>query len=138
MFNLIQENNNYYIQSKANLSKYCCGKFTTPSLRELRECIGNKACDEELLVEHIVIFYVESIHKPGATIQVASQIFVNIPNITYTATQECCVCTNHTLTKTPCNHQLCHRCWFKLKLNSERDIPCPMCRQDIGYIDMEN
>jgi len=65
-------------------------------------------------------------------------IFVNIPNITFTATQECCVCTNHTLTKTPCNHQLCHRCWFKLKLNSERDIPCPMCRQDIGYIDMEN
>jgi hypothetical protein len=65
-------------------------------------------------------------------------IFVNIPNITFTATQECCVCINHTLTKTPCNHILCHRCWFKLRNNSEQEIPCPMCRQDIGYIDMEN
>ncbi len=65
-------------------------------------------------------------------------MFVNIPNITYTATQECCVCTNHTLTKTPCNHVLCRRCWFKLRMNDERDIPCPMCRQDIGLLDMED
>lgn len=74
MFNLTLSGDNYYIQSKANMSKYCCGKFTTPSLRELRESIGNKTCDEELRVEHIVIFNVESIHKPGATIQVASQL----------------------------------------------------------------
>ena len=74
MFNLTLSGDNYYIQSKANMSKYCCGKFTTPSLRELRESIGNEACDEELRVEHIVIFDVETIHKPGATIQVASQL----------------------------------------------------------------
>ncbi len=74
MFNLTKENNSFYVQSKANMLKICCGIFTTPSLCELRESINNGTSAEELHIEHIVIFDVESIHKPGAIIQVASQL----------------------------------------------------------------
>ena len=53
---------------------------------------------------------------------------------------ECCVCNNLTETKTRCNHCVCYRCMTHIKPvennNSyrENDIPCPICRQDIRYL----
>lgn len=44
------------------------------------------------------------------------------PNITMDYS-ECCVCTEYTLSKTPCKHTLCGRCHDKLTR-----LICPLCR----------
>jgi hypothetical protein len=41
---------------------------------------------------------------------------------------KCSVCYEHTLTKTPCGHDLCLVCWAKLDKKK-----CPCCREDIQY-----
>jgi hypothetical protein len=52
---------------------------------------------------------------------------------------ECCVCNDLTQTTTRCNHRLCYRCMTHIKpvenndSYCEKDIPCPICRQDIRY-----
>jgi hypothetical protein len=42
----------------------------------------------------------------------------------------CCVCSEKTLTKTHCKHSLCISCWSSLK-----NVVCPLCRNDIHYMD---
>ena len=44
---------------------------------------------------------------------------------------QCCVCYEITCTKTPCNHNLCYRCWNRI-VNSDNK-KCPMCRNKIKY-----
>ena len=67
-------------------------------------------------------------------------IFSKINNLKVDEIRECCVCYQHTHTKTPCNHSLCYRCWFKLPHIGEDDddedfeIPCPICRENIRFI----
>jgi len=43
--------------------------------------------------------------------------------------EECCVCMERTITKTPCKHILCFLCWEKLKI-----LKCPCCRSNIRYV----
>jgi hypothetical protein len=45
-------------------------------------------------------------------------------DLTYTNSNECCICYDKTLNKTSCNHFLCVECWESLKDISE----CPYCR----------
>ena len=48
----------------------------------------------------------------------------------------CCVCYEKTNTKTLCEHSLCNRCWSKIEINNDEDeknIPCPLCRENIYY-----
>jgi hypothetical protein len=45
----------------------------------------------------------------------------------------CCVCNDHTTTKTPCGHELCLVCWEKLEKKT-----CPLCRHEIRYRNGEN
>ena len=43
--------------------------------------------------------------------------------------RECLVCfTNYWIANTPCNHNICIECIFKLKKDE-----CPMCRRQILY-----
>jgi hypothetical protein len=69
-----------------------------------------------------------------------NDIFARITNVTINPTDECCVCCNHTYTKTPCKHSLCYRCWFKLgKTDDENpddglDFTCPICRGNINCV----
>ena len=52
----------------------------------------------------------------------------------------CCVCLEQTLTKTCCNHSLCFYCWENIKPIEQDDDPemkdifCPMCREEINYV----
>jgi hypothetical protein len=51
---------------------------------------------------------------------------------------ECCVCREHTKTKTHCNHSLCYVCWEQLPIDGnplyeECTIDCPICRRNIIY-----
>jgi len=41
---------------------------------------------------------------------------------------KCSVCYDHTLTTTPCGHDICLPCWEKLDKKK-----CPCCREDIQY-----
>jgi hypothetical protein len=67
-------------------------------------------------------------------------IFGNIQNIKLdNVIETCCVCYNQTLTKTPCKHPLCHRCWFSICKETDDDEDdieclCPLCREDILHI----
>jgi hypothetical protein len=67
-------------------------------------------------------------------------IFSNIPNVKIHKLETCCVCYKHTHTKTHCGHHLCYRCWFRIPEDTDEDrdigIPCPMCRQEIKYLDL--
>jgi len=45
----------------------------------------------------------------------------------------CCVCNEHTITETPCGHNLCLVCWEKLEKKT-----CPLCRQEIKYRHIED
>lgn len=72
-----------------------------------------------------------------------NNIFANFENISINNTDECCVCCNHTYTKTSCKHSLCYRCWFKLG-KIEDDHPddglifsCPICRGNINCLSDE-
>jgi hypothetical protein len=44
--------------------------------------------------------------------------------------EECCVCNELTMIKTPCNHYLCYPCWeqIKCRCSSADELPCPICR----------
>jgi hypothetical protein len=56
---------------------------------------------------------------------------------------KCCVCHEHTMTRTDCNHNLCYVCWSAIKPTSDADRyddlcrHCPLCRCDISLIDVE-
>jgi hypothetical protein len=50
--------------------------------------------------------------------------------------QDCCVCYDKTITKTPCNHPLCIPCWGQIKDTESEDDDCsnrlcPVCREII-------
>ncbi len=60
------------MKSLANGREFFIGNFSTPSLKDLRS--DYEPVIGDIKVEHIIIFNVASIHKPGATIQVASQM----------------------------------------------------------------
>lgn len=45
----------------------------------------------------------------------------------------CCVCNEHTTTKTPCGHELCLVCWEQIQGNKT----CPLCRHEIRYRNAE-
>lgn len=44
--------------------------------------------------------------------------------------EECSVCMEKTITKTPCGHTLCLNCWSSLN-----KLVCPLCRESIKYFD---
>jgi hypothetical protein len=55
--------------------------------------------------------------------------------------EKCCVCFITTTNKTKCNHSLCFKCWEEIKPQQveleeyeETILPCPLCRQNIYYI----
>lgn len=57
--------------------------------------------------------------------------------------EKCCVCFMITTNKTQCNHSLCFKCWEEIKPQQfeeeeeeyeETILPCPLCRQNIYYI----
>lgn len=79
-----------------------------------------------------------SINNEDTEIIALHNIFGNIQNIKLdNVIESCCVCYNLTLTKTPCKHPLCHRCWFSIcKEDDNDDIEClcPLCREDILHI----
>ena len=86
--------------------------------------VNKKDLIEDQLLEHELLSGLDNIH---------------LDNIELHA-DECCVCNNLTETKTRCNHCVCYRCMTHIKPvennNSyrENDIPCPICRQDIRYL----
>ena len=45
----------------------------------------------------------------------------------YLLGQECSVCLEKTITKTPCHHSLCIHCWSKIG----KIVKCPICRRRI-------
>lgn len=47
----------------------------------------------------------------------------------YLLGEECSVCFEKTITKTPCNHSLCIHCWNKI--GNRNYLLCPICRQQI-------
>jgi hypothetical protein len=61
------------------------------------------------------------------------RIFEN-PNVKMRI-DKCCVCHIETYNKTKCNHTLCFKCWEQINRDEEGDIPCPICRKDIKFID---
>jgi hypothetical protein len=58
---------------------------------------------------------------------------LNSSNFEIKKSVECCVCYKLTKTKTLCNHSLCIRCWFSLKLDENEDVYCPLCRESIYF-----
>ena len=55
--------------------------------------------------------------------------------------EKCCVCFITTTNKTYCKHSLCFKCWEEIKPQQvdqgeyeETILPCPLCRQNIYYI----
>ena len=55
--------------------------------------------------------------------------------------EKCCVCFITTTNKTHCKHSLCFKCWEEIKPQQvdqgeyeETILPCPLCRQNIYYI----
>ena len=73
-------------------------------------------------------------------IDLFTSVFDN-PNIEILG-EKCCVCFITTTNKTKCNHSLCFKCWEQVqpKLLDDADdydetiLPCPLCRQNIYYI----
>jgi len=61
------------------------------------------------------------------------RIFEN-PNVKMRI-DKCCVCHIETYNKTKCNHTLCFKCWEQINRDEEGDLPCPICRKDIKFID---
>jgi hypothetical protein len=57
----------------------------------------------------------------------------------------CCVCMCDTMTQTACGHHICVVCWDSIKPVNDKEndfgeytmIPCPMCRKDITYVDVD-
>lgn len=43
----------------------------------------------------------------------------------------CCVCHEKTATQTKCNHNLCVKCYSKIKKNNGENSICPLCRKYI-------
>ena len=43
----------------------------------------------------------------------------------------CCVCHEKTATQTKCNHNLCVKCYSKIKKNNGENSTCPLCRKYI-------
>jgi hypothetical protein len=81
--------------------------------------------DEEFMFESINLQIIEALKD-------SKNIEMEIP-------KECSICYNNTNTKTPCNHQLCMRCWSAVMHEhvhpdddtDESEAPCPICRKDI-------
>lgn len=48
-------------------------------------------------------------------------------NYTY---EECCVCHETTESKTTCGHTLCIPCYDQIRVDSDDDTLCPLCRAD--------
>jgi len=78
--------------------------------------------------------------KPDEELISFVECFKDAENVKLKTPVECCVCTNLTLTKTPCNHALCNRCWFKLPVkhlcdddDEECKVDCPLCRSNILF-----
>ena len=68
-----------------------------------------------------------------------TSIFEN-PNIEILG-EKCCICFITTTNKTHCKHSLCFKCWEEIKPHQvdqgeyeETILPCPLCRQNIYYI----
>lgn len=64
-------------------------------------------------------------------------IIKNVENVENEGLLQCCVCYNHTYTKTDCKHSLCYRCWTNIKDDEDDDADvkkaCPMCRKCIRH-----
>lgn len=60
-------------------------------------------------------------------------LFINekIDGVEFIECDECCVCKEHTTTKTICRHILCLKCEDKINEMSKRKPKCPICRQCI-------
>ena len=72
-------------------------------------------------------------------LELFTSIFEN-PNIEILG-EKCCICFITTTNKTHCKHSLCFKCWEEIKPHQvdqgeyeETILPCPLCRQNIYYI----
>ena len=65
-----------------------------------------------------------------------ASLLADIDNVKLTC-DDCCVCSVNTTTKTPCGHHLCVDCWDRIPNNNADIIPCPICREDIKYINYD-
>lgn len=145
------------IQFVIDSSNICDNSSTCDFIELYRTCVGLNIKMTETHIKEWTDYFATEIIKtlPNLKLNIygklstttddidiqLNNIFSEFTNITIKSTDECCVCCNHTYTKTPCKHSLCYRCWFKLgKIDDENPddglmFSCPICRGNINCID---